>query len=120
MKVIIVEDDSLYRNLIEKIMSKNGHEVHAYANGDEAIKAIRSSHFDLLVTDMVMPGTEGIELIAEIKGCCPTVKVLAVSGGGNVGRSTYLSLAKTHGADAILEKPFSPDQLYEKIKAFAV
>lgn len=118
MKVIVVEDDSLYRNLVQKILKKKGYQVEAYANGDEAIRAIRSSDFDLLVTDMVMPGTEGIELIAEIKDCRPQIKVLAVSGSGSVGRSTYLALAKAHGADAILEKPFSPDQLCEKIDAF--
>ena len=64
---------------------------------------------------MVMPGTEGVELIAELKQSRPEIRVLAISGSGQVGHSTYLSLAQVHGADAILEKPFTPDQLVEKI-----
>lgn len=116
MKILVVEDDLLYQNLILKTLGEAGHDVRVFSNGDEAIEAIRNTRFDLLVTDILVPGTEGIELIAEIKQSRPEIRVIAISGSGSVGRSTYLALARAHGADALLEKPFTPDRLLEEIK----
>ena len=101
--------------MICQTLRKHGYDVQSFANGDEAIETVRNAAFDILITDMVVPGTEGIELVAEIKNLRPEVHVLAISGSGLVGRSTYLSLAQAHGADAILEKPFKPEQLLEKL-----
>ena len=117
MKILVVEDDDLYRNIIYKVLCKDGHEVETFANGNEALEAIKNGIFDVLVTDMVLPGTEGIELVAEIKQSRPEVRVVAISGSGWVGHSTYLAVAQAHGADALLEKPFTADQLLAEISA---
>jgi DNA-binding response OmpR family regulator len=116
MKILVVEDDPLFCKMIDKVLNNHGFEVHTLANGDEADRKLREESFDLLITDILMPGKEGIELIADIKDTRPDMKILAMSAGGMVGRSSYLELAEASGADSVIDKPFTPDELLEKIE----
>ena len=68
----------------------------------------RSQHFDLVVTDLVMPEREGIEIIQDMRRDQPELRIIAVSGAFGGG---YLRLAKSLGANSTLTKPISPDQL---------
>lgn len=116
MNVLLVDDDALFRNLINNALQKQGYQTSIACNGDEALKKIRDGAFDLLVTDILMPEKEGIELIQEVRLTNPKLKIIAISSGGQTGYTSFLRIAETFGADASLKKPFTADELIEKVK----
>jgi CheY-like chemotaxis protein len=81
--------------------------VHEAVDGKEAIENCRSHPADLLITDILMPGQEGIETIVQFRRNYPEVKIIAMSGGGRNNGQSYLELAKKLGALRTLAKPFS-------------
>ena len=75
---------------------------------------------DVLITDIFMPETDGLEIIARCKNEFPSVKIVAISGGGDkVRNETYLSIAGVAGADAVLPKPFEAAALLETLRGLA-
>lgn len=116
MNVLLVDDDALFRNLINTALQKQGYQTSIACNGDEALKKIQEGEFDLLVTDILMPEKEGIELIQEVRLTNPKLKIIAISSGGQTGYTSFLRIAETFGADASLKKPFTADELIEKVK----
>ena len=111
-RILIVDDDPSFRGLMVEILSED-HEVLAAENGEAALALIREeSGLDLLVTDLVMPTKNGIDLIMQLRKENPRLRILAVSGGGGItGRFDYLPVARLVGANVILPKPFDVDQL---------
>jgi CheY-like chemotaxis protein len=69
----------------------------------------------MLITDLIMPDEDGLKVIMNIKSIKPSVKIIAISGGGKAGPGNYLNLAKALGADEIFPKPFSLNDLLKKI-----
>jgi DNA-binding NtrC family response regulator len=88
-----------------------GFEVETAADGGRALQLQCAHHFDVLLTDIFMEGTEGMETIAVFKKKWPRIRVIAMSGGGDVATGSYLGAALQIGADATLVKPFSIDSL---------
>ncbi len=115
-KALIIDDEDLSRALIDTALRKAGYITTLLKDGNEAEEAIRNDTYNLVVTDILMPGKEGIDVIEDLKLAHPDIKVIAVSGGGSVGHSSYLQLAQAYGADAVLQKPFTPTQLLDTIK----
>ena len=72
--------------------------------------------FTVMITDLIMPEKEGIETIIEVKKNYPAVKIIAISGGGEVGPENFLVLADALGAHTTLKKPFSGQELIRAIK----
>ena len=71
---------------------------------------------DILITDIIMPDKDGIEIIIEAKKTLPDIKLIAISGGGRIDSESYLNTAKYLGADSTLKKPFTHEQLIGVIK----
>ncbi|MFP6711033.1 MAG: response regulator [Rhodospirillales bacterium] len=80
-------------------------------DGVDRIEMQKQQHFDLIITDILMPRKEGLETLQEIKSEFPETGVIAISGGGRLGNVDFLSAAELLGADAVLAKPFSEDQI---------
>ena len=116
-QVLVVDDDDQIRKLICLVLQQEGHTVVEASNGKKAIQHIQETVIDLVISDVVMPDMDGLELIKEIRRTLSGMKILAVSGAGKEGPGLYLSIADRFGADAILMKPFAPDQLIKKISA---
>ncbi len=117
-RILIVDDeqallDSMQRNLRE---FKNEYEVFATTNPNNAPKLIEELEMDLLITDILMPGKEGIELIGEVRQKYPLLKIIAMSGGGSIAGAKYLGVAEQLGSSWSLNKPFSRDELISGIK----
>lgn len=106
-KILLVDDEKPIRLMLRTVLETEGHEVEEALDGKEAIENHRSRPADLLVTDIVMPGQEGIETIMLFREKYPDVKIIAISGGGRNGWQSYLELAKKLGAARTLAKPFS-------------
>ena len=115
-RILIVDDEPHMRMLVSAMLTGSGretaHEFITAENGRIAIELLAKETFDLIITDLVMPEKNGIDLIMEIKQTSPKVKILAMSGGGGInGRFDYLPIAKLIGAENILRKPFKREEL---------
>jgi CheY-like chemotaxis protein len=108
MRTAIVADDvPEIRFLIARILEPAGFTVLGAENGLEAVELLKTNPCDLLVTDVLMPDGDGIELIEEVKKSDSDVRILAVSGGGGLLEPDYcVKLAKAIGAHAGIMKPF--------------
>jgi CheY-like chemotaxis protein len=115
--VLVVDDEDQMRKLIRIILVQEGHSVVEALNGKMAIEQIKASGVQLVITDVVMPDMDGLELIRFIRKTSSQTKIIAISGAGREGPDLYLNIAEQFGADAILMKPFTSEQLIEKVSA---
>lgn len=110
-RILLIEDDESIRPLLEATLARENHAVTTAVNGRDGVAKFKPGEFDLIVTDLVMPEKEGIEVLQEVRSRDKAVKALAMSGGGKFGGSeTYLRLASLLGAGKVLAKPFTPAQ----------
>jgi CheY-like chemotaxis protein len=114
--VLIVEDDKELMEMIRISLTRRKLTVIEAINGKEAIIHFKPSITDLVVTDLIMPEEDGLKVIMKLKELKPSLKIIAISGGGKAGPGSYLNLAKALGADAIYSKPFSINELISKIE----
>ena len=114
--VLIVEDDANLREMLRDALEKRKFTVITAANGREAIARFRPSVIDLVVTDLLMPEEDGLMVIMKIRELKPSVKMIAISGGGKAGPGSYLLMAGTLGADHVFSKPFLPSELVQKVR----
>ena len=113
--ILLVDDEEELRDLLRHVLERAGYLVTCAKNGIDASLAITGGSFDVVVTDMLMPERDGFELIAEIKENHPTVKIVAISGGGLIGRDEHLPMARGVGADVLLRKPFAHHALLSAV-----
>ncbi len=116
-KIVIIEDDLIIRESLKEILEMNSYEVLATDTGIDLMKKITGFKPDVLITDIIMPDKDGIEIIIEVKKMLPNIILIAISGGGRIDSESYLNTAKYLGADATLKKPFTHDQLISLIKS---
>jgi CheY-like chemotaxis protein len=114
-QILVVDDEAQIRKLIRLVLQQENHMVAEASNGKKAIQHIQDAEINLIIADIVMPDMDGLELIREIRKIHPEIKILAISGAGRGGPELYLKLAEHIGADAVLQKPFTPQQLSEKV-----
>lgn len=118
MAAILLADDNPALLIMQaRFLRIAGHTVSTAANGVEALSKLEAAAFELLVTDMVMPEKEGIELIIEARRKWPGLKIIAISGGGRVNARDYLFMAEKLGAARTLTKPFTGRELVEAVTA---
>jgi DNA-binding response OmpR family regulator len=114
--VLIVEDDRELREMLKMSLQRRGFTVLEAENGKDALSRFKPLVTDLVVTDLIMPEEDGLKVVIKVRELKPTIKIIAISGGGKVGPGSYLNLAKALGADAIFPKPFSINDLVAKIE----
>jgi DNA-binding response OmpR family regulator len=114
--ILIVEDDKELREMLKISLLRNNFTVLEAENGKDAIVHFKPLLTDLVVTDLIMPEEDGLKVVIKLKELKPSIKIIAISGGGKVGPGSYLNLAKVLGADAIYSKPFSINDLVIKIE----
>jgi CheY-like chemotaxis protein len=105
-RVLVVEDEKPMRDVLEITLGNGGFQVVTAVDGGEAINLARLMHFDLVITDMIMPGIEGIETIMALLAHDPGIKIIAMSGVLPGAKGDFLPLAKSLGAAAVVRKPF--------------
>lgn len=112
IKILVVDDEASVRKMVTNTIASVGYEVIEASSGAEAYDACKETSIDLIITDVVMPDKNGIDLIMEVKKEYPDLPVIAISGGGGItGRFDYLEIAKLVGAKNILKKPFTTTEL---------
>lgn len=113
-RILVIDDDELLRRFIVALLERRNYSVESVDRGEAGIERAAAADFDLVVTDIVMPGTEGLETIKQIRRHKPDIKILAVSGGGG-SKGDYLHYAERLGANAALAKPFEPAEFLDVV-----
>jgi DNA-binding response OmpR family regulator len=119
MKILLIDDDALLRRTVARMLGHDGHDVMTAPDGATGITVFRRERPDLVITDMVMPVQQGCETILEIRRDDPTVKIIAISGGGRFSGPELLDMARLIGADDAIEKPFRIEELLGRVRALA-
>ena len=115
ISVLLVDDDDLFRGMLNELLTGEEFEVREASDGRQRIKLYVEQSTDIVITDLVMPGKEGLEMIVEMKRLHAGIKIIAMSGGGRGSSQNYLKMAKAFGAQIVLAKPFSHREILEAI-----
>lgn len=113
--ILVIDDDAQIRALLDRFLSKEGHQVLLAENGDQGLSTCAATEIELVVTDILMPEKEGLESIMEIRKHWPDMPIMAISGGGRLPASTYLDLARKLGASPTLQKPFTREEFLASV-----
>lgn len=111
MKILVVDDNEGARDFVTVALQRTGHEVLAACNGNEALAVAAETAIDLVISDVLMPECDGIELLRALRKLRPSLPVIAISGGSPNFDIDFLRLARTLGAVATISKPFMPADL---------
>jgi len=114
-RVLLVDDEALVLQLFEAVLQEEHHDVTTAGDGNAAMAALARGTFDVVVTDIVMPDKEGIEMIIEMRKLKPDLPIIAMSGGGRGSSTDYLEMAALLGARKTLAKPFSTQELIDAV-----
>ncbi|MEO6004582.1 MAG: response regulator [Opitutus sp.] len=115
--ILVIDDNAQLREVLRDGLKKLGYVVITASDGAEAFQSIARNKFDIVITDLLMPQKDGIEVIGELKRIQPAARIIAMSGGGRGSRDHYLQTARGLGAHAILGKPFSMSELNAALAA---
>ena len=108
-KILVIDDNIAVRTTIVQMLEAEGYEVVSAEDGRRGLAVFRSAKPDLVVTDIIMPEKEGIETIRDIRDLSPKAKIIAISGGGRIGNTDFLTIARALGASEVIAKPLDPD-----------
>jgi CheY-like chemotaxis protein len=114
--ILVIDDDEQIRRMIKWLLEKEGHQVVETRDGREGIALCRHLPVDLVITDILMPDKDGLDVLVEIRAECPDAKIVAMSGGGTVMSSAgCLHLAADLGANEVLAKPIAKKRFLEVV-----
>ncbi len=116
IKILVVDDNKKFLDLLNEFLTDNDYDVMISDNGKEAKKHFTEFNPDIVVTDIVMPDLDGIELLLELRQINPDIQVIMMSGGNRGFAESYLRMAEKLGANVILNKPFALSELLQQIK----
>ena len=100
--------DVLVRMVANETLTRAGYEVVLAEGGNEAIASLEGQRFDLVITDIIMPDVDGLELTREVRRRWPLTPIIAISSGGRLDSGFYLPMANALGATAVMAKPLRP------------
>jgi DNA-binding NtrC family response regulator len=116
-RVLVVDDVRGVRESVKIALEAAGHETEAVDNGRTALELLRKDSYDVLVTDIWMPGIDGLSLIKALRADCPGLRVFCMTGGGaHMTIEAASSLAEIWGAEQVFVKPFDETLLLSAIE----
>jgi DNA-binding response OmpR family regulator len=116
-RILIIEDDSAMRHAMKVPLERSGHQIAEAGDGRAGLAAYKETVFDLVMTDIIMPGMEGLETVLALRKFSPNVKIIAMSAGGKGDADDYLELARRFGAHRTLRKPFTSEEMMSAVTA---
>lgn len=126
-RLLLVDDEPDVRASMARVLVRAGYAVRLADSAEQAIAALRAESADLVITDIIMPRQNGVELLRQLKTEFPGTAVIAISGGGNfwpqgykpvaITTSAYLEAATQAGADSVISKPFEIAELLAVVRA---
>ncbi len=116
-RILIIDDDDQLLEILRKMLSQAGYEVLMASNGSDGIDLYRKEQPDVVITDVIMPEKDGAEVIFELQKEFPDIKIIAMSGGGEIKAEDYLeSIASLSNVKHTFEKPFVFDEMLQVVK----
>jgi two-component system cell cycle sensor histidine kinase/response regulator CckA len=110
-RILVIEDDRDIVETVEHILRLAGHDVKSTTNGKDALRLVELLNPDLIITDVIMPEVDTLDVIVQLRHRYPALKIIAISGNPHL-----LTLAAKHGANHVLAKPFNLHQLTLLVK----
>lgn len=116
-RIMIADDNPDTLAFMQLVLEKEGYEVQTAPEGAQALALLAKRPADLLITDVFMPGQDGIETLRDCKSRFPQTRIIVMSAGGGTGKKLdYLPTAALIGADATLRMPINVDQLLDAVR----
>jgi len=106
LQVLVIDDDAVVGRSFDRVLSDKGYEVSTALSGEEALKTIENTNFDVVFTDIKMPGMDGLEVTERIKARCPWTPVVVITGYGTQANEVRASVL---GASGFIRKPLTPE-----------
>ena len=114
-RILVIDDEAIIRRMLRTALEREGHEVLEAHHGEEGIRLHQAKPAELVITDMLMPELDGVEVIMEMRRQTPDLKIIAMSGGGHFGQTETLDIAKPLGAFSTVRKPFRLEVMLEAV-----
>ena len=116
-KILVIDDERTVRTVLQRMLEQESFEVMTAVNGLEGIELHANNSFDIIITDLFMPGMDGIETIVNLKKEYPDSKIIAMTGVIGRFHRDFLKSAHLLGANKTLIKPFSKEKLIECVNS---
>lgn len=108
VSILVVDDEEMMRNLLEKVLTREGYQIDTAGNGEEALEALKKHTYHIIISDMKMPKMNGLELLKIVKSEYPHIGVIIMTAYGD----TYtVKDALLLGADEYITKPFKSHEI---------
>ncbi len=108
LQVLVIDDDAVVGRSFDRVLSEKGYEVSTALSGEEAMETINETNFDVVFTDIKMPGMDGLEVTERIKARCPWTPVVVITGYGTDDNEAKASVL---GASGFVRKPLTPEMI---------
>ena len=105
-QVLVIDDDAVVGRSFDRVLSRKGYEVSTALTGEEGLKNIEATEYDVVFTDIKMPGMDGLEVAERIKAKCPWTPVVVITGYGTEENEAEASLL---GVNGFVHKPLTPE-----------
>ncbi|HSA61594.1 MAG TPA: response regulator [Nitrospiraceae bacterium] len=112
--ILIVDDEAPVRALLRRILEEDGHQVREAANGEIGLALYREAPADLVITDILMPERDGMEVTLALTQEFLDARVIAMTGA--VGGQNFLNVAKLFGAREVIQKPFTVEEVRRRVR----
>lgn len=106
--VLVIDDDAVVGRSFDRVLTEKGYEVDTALNGEEALRDIEAHHYDVVFTDIKMPGMDGIEVARHIKERCPWTPIVVITGYGTEENEARASVL---GVSGFVRKPLTPEMI---------
>jgi DNA-binding response OmpR family regulator len=114
--VLVIDDDPAMLHSLRSVFEACGIAIATARDGQAGLDAFRRISPKVVLTDIIMPEQDGIGVIMALRQERPGVKIIAMSGGGRIGKSDLLAIAKGLGADAVFPKPLDVNELVATVR----
>ena len=114
--VLIIEDEEIMRTIVAKLLEREGISATCAEDGNKAIELLEENEFDLIITDLIMPKKEGMEVIIYLQKNHKNIPIIVITGEALGGDDVYLTMAKRHGAKYTFQKPFDHQSFLSAVK----
>src|SRR6266581_766699 len=115
-RILLIDDDALARDMLRQMLERAGYDIVEAASGRAGLQQYQATAIDLIITDILMPDQDGLEIILELRRLAPEAKIIAITGGGQSGLLDLLPVAAKLGAQWTLRKPLQRLELLEAIR----
>lgn len=119
MRILITDDNDQLREVLADYLTYEGFNVITAKNGHEGSVILQNYSIDLVITDVIMPEKDGVEMIREARQICPDLKVIAISGGNSINEIDYLDTVRLLGAVRTFTKPIDIVELTDAVHQLA-